>query len=57
MIFIGKLSQIDRFLREQAKAGQSWRETPGTGMHLGRGVWAVRLEKGGEAWNSENQAH
>lgn len=45
MIFIGKLNQIDRFLREQARAGQPRRERPGTGMHLGRGVWVVRLER------------
>lgn len=45
MIFIGKLNQIDRFLSEQARAGLLWRERPGTSMHLGRGAWAVRLER------------
>jgi hypothetical protein len=46
MTFVGTEKQLLRFLARLAAQGQPAAEVPGTGMHLGRGLWAFAVRLG-----------
>lgn len=46
MTFLGTPAQLDRLLARLAAQGQPASEVPGTGMHLGRGLWAFAVRLG-----------
>jgi len=48
MIFVGTPAQLDRFLASLARQGQPAAEVPGSGMHMGRNVWAFNVRLGRE---------